>query len=74
MKRRSKTQRRPSSHLPFRPPIDGAAMRAALQRYGRGEITVEALLDELRSLNVHGNAAAAMARAFRPRAEGAHAS
>lgn len=71
---RSKAKARPSSHLPFRPPIDGASMRAALQRYSRGEITAEALLDELRLLNVHGKAAQAMAHAFRPRAKGCQAS
>lgn len=47
--------------------IDGVKLRAALQRYGRGEMGHQALLDELRSLNVADSPARQLAAAFRPR-------
>lgn len=71
--RRSAPKVRPSSR-PAKPIIDGAAMRVALQRYGRSEISVEALLDELRSLNVADKPARQLAHAFRPRQQTSEAS
>lgn len=53
----------PSSH---QPPLDGTAIAAAVKRYRTGEITVEAFLNELRSLRVHGTPAERLAETFAP--------